>query len=95
MWVVHLGKSKRNFTRLKFIKIGSIPGCFKVYDKFSQMQFLSQLKSEDKNKFHFKWNKKMKARFYVDFFVLDRRIKKGTFFGKMDIVGISICYLKI
>ena len=37
----------------------------------------------------------MKARFYVDFFVLDRRIKKGTFFEKTNIVGISICYLKI
>ena len=35
--------SKRNFTRLKFIKnIRIIPGHFKAHDKFNQIQFLSQ-----------------------------------------------------
>ena len=37
----------------------------------------------------------MKARFYVDFFVPDEKMKKGTFLGQTDAVGVSICYLKI
>ena len=39
--------------------------------------------------------KKTKARFYMDFFVLDERMKTGTFLGQMDTMGVSIFYLKI
>ena len=47
--------SKKNFTRLKFIKnIRIIPGYLKAHDKFNRIQFLSQWLSEDKNKFHLK-----------------------------------------
>ena len=37
----------------------------------------------------------MKARFYVDFFAPDERMKKGIFLGQTDIVGVSISYLRI
>ena len=37
----------------------------------------------------------MKARFYVDFFVPDERMKKGPFLGQTNIVDVSISYLKM
>ena len=88
--------SKRNFTRLKFIKnIRIIPGYFKAHDKFNQIQFLSQWLSEDKNKFHLKWIKKNESKVLCGFFCPWWRMKKGTFLGETDTVGVSICYLKI
>ena len=161
--------SKRNFTRLKFIKnIHIIPGYFKVHDKLIRCKAhdklirckahdklirlkahdkLIRLKAHDKlirckandklirckahdklisRKAHDKLirckahdklircsfcrndypkieissilnelKKKMKATFYVDFFVPDERMKKGTFLGQTDTMGISIYYLKI
>ena len=61
--------SKRNFTRLKFIKnIRIIPGYFKAHDKFNQIQFLSQWLSEDKNKFQLKWIKKNESKVLCGFF---------------------------
>ena len=152
--------SKRNFTRLKFIKnIHIIPGYFKVHDKLIRCKAHDKLirckahdklisrkahdklirckahdklircKAHDKlisRKAHDKLirckahdklircsfcrndypkieissilnelKKKMKATFYVDFFVPDERMKKGTFLGQTDTMGISIYYLKI
>ena len=57
--------------------------CRNDYPKIEISSILNELK------------KKMKATFYVDFFVPDERMKKGTFLGQTDTMGISIYYLKI
>ena len=57
--------------------------CRNDYPKIEISSILNELK------------KKMKATFYVDFFVPDERMKKGTFLGQTDTVIVSICYLKI
>ena len=38
--------------------------------------------------------KKTKARFYVDFFVPDERMKEGTFLGQTDTVGVLYLLFK-